>query len=292
MMGTLVGRTVTGQTNVYGILGDPVKHSLSPVMQNAAFSALDMDAIYLPFHVTPQGLPHAVDGLRALNVRGVNVTIPHKEAVCSLIDVVDDAAYLIGAVNTIVNRGGQLVGYNTDGIGFIRSLKTDLGFEPSEQKRVIVLGAGGAARAAVVALAKQGVAHIDIVNRNVHRAQELVDRYAPHFDQVSFASAPLCGQKITSLFGDCDLIINSTSIGLSGESFNVLPWKSLKKGSVVYDMVYTPHGTPLVRDALAAGFVACNGLGMLAAQGEEAFELWTGRTSGMMAKTLQEYLSC
>ena len=184
------------------------------------------------------------------------------------------------------------MGYNTDGIGLVRSLKTDLGFVPSPQKRVIVLGAGGAARAAIVALAQQGVVHIDIVNRNVCRAQELVERYSPHFAQVSFASTPLCGEKLVSLFRSCDLIINSTSIGLSGESFNVLPWHNLKDGSVVYDMVYTQQGTPLVRDAIAAGFVACNGLGMLAAQGEEAFELWTGRSSRVMASTLREYLSC
>lgn len=283
--------TVSGHTDVYGIFGDPVKHSLSPVMQNAAFSALNIDAIYVPFHVSAQGLPQAVEGLRALNIRGVNVTIPHKEAVCSLLDDIDDAARLIGAVNTIVNKDGQLVGYNTDGVGLVRSLKVDLGFEPTAHKRVIVLGAGGAARAAIVALAQQGVAHIDIVNRNVERAQGLVERYAPHFTQVGFAGVSLCEQKLTTMFRGCDLIINSTSIGLSGESFNVLPWVVLKKGSAVYDMVYTSQITPLVSDARAAGFVACDGLGMLAAQGEEAFKLWTGRSARTMVATLRDYLS-
>jgi shikimate dehydrogenase len=230
--------------------------------------------------------------LRALNVQGVNVTIPHKEAVCPLLDDIDEAAQLIGAVNTIVNQNGRLVGYNTDGIGLIRSLQADLDFECSPTTRVVVLGAGGAARAAIVALAQQQVNQICIVNRTVARAQELVDLYRPHFPATDFSAAPFDEKLLISFFEKCELIINSTSIGLSGESFNVVTWPVLKKGCAIYDMVYSPSGTSLVRDAKAAGFRACYGLGMLAAQGEEAFRLWTGEyPDGVMRVALDSYLA-
>lgn len=285
-------KVVKGTTTVYGILGDPIAHSLSPVMQNDAFLALGMDAVFVPFRVQPEMLAQAVDGLRALNVQGVNVTIPHKEAVCPLLDDIDKAAQLIGAVNTIVNQNGRLIGYNTDGIGLIRSLRTDLDFECSTTTRVVVLGAGGAARAAVVALAQQRVEQICIVNRTVERAQELVDRYRPHFPDTNFTVSPFEKTCLIPFFENCELIINSTSIGLSGESFNVVSWHDLKKGCVVYDMVYSPKGTPLVRDAKDAGFRACYGLGMLAAQGEEAFRLWTGEhPNGVMRGALNSYLN-
>lgn len=282
---------VKGTTAVYGILGDPIAHSLSPVMQNGAFSAHGMDAVFIPFRVDPNSLGQAVAGLRALNIQGVNVTIPHKEAVCPFLDDVDDAAQLIGAVNTIVNQQGRLVGYNTDGIGLIHSLQTDLDFVCSPTTSVVVFGAGGAARAAVVALAQQQVNHICIVNRTLSRAQQLVDLYRPHFAATEFTVATLDRTALISTLGKCELIINSTSIGLSGESFNVVPWLDLKKGCVVYDMVYSPKGTPLVREAEAAGYKACYGLGMLAAQGEEAFRLWTGKSSrGVMRAALDSYL--
>ena len=171
---------IRGTTQVYGIIGDPIKHSLSPVMQNAAFAAMDMDAVYVPFHVAPQALGDAIRGLRALAVQGVNVTIPHKEAVCSFLDEIDLDAELIGAVNTIVRRDDKLIGYNTDGIGLVNSLKSDLGVELAGC-HVVVLGAGGAARAAIVALAQQGVRAVVVVNRNVDRAVHLVERYLDHF---------------------------------------------------------------------------------------------------------------
>ncbi|OQY18269.1 MAG: shikimate dehydrogenase, partial [Desulfobacteraceae bacterium 4572_35.1] len=148
---------ITAATNVYGIFGDPVIHSLSPLMQNAAFAACGINAVYLPFNVTKANLDAAVLGAKAMNVRGVNVTIPHKEAVCPLLDSIDGSAQLIGAVNTIVNSDGCLVGYNTDGVGLVRSLRSDLGVDLNGNVQVVVLGAGGAARAAVVALAQQGV---------------------------------------------------------------------------------------------------------------------------------------
>ncbi len=278
---------IYGTTKIYGILGDPVEHSLSPVMQNAAFAACGIDAAYVPFHVAATNLPAAVAGLRSLNVVGFNVTIPHKEEVGALLDEVDGAAAVIGAVNTVVRCGDKLIGYNTDGEGLLRSLAIDLNFIPVATSNVVIVGAGGAARAAVYVLAQQGVASITIINRTLERAQALVDHYSSFFPRQILAAAAFDSEndhrKLTKYFKGCDLIINSTSIGLFGESFNVIQWDSLRSASVVYDMVYGGAGkieTPLVATAKAAGFDACNGLGMLAEQGEAAFELWTSRKSG------------
>lgn len=270
---------IRGTTQVFGILGDPIKHSLSPVMQNAAFAAIGMDAVYVPFHVTPDALADAIRGLRAQAVRGVNVTIPHKETVCPFLDQIDADAELIGAVNTIVLRDGQLIGYNTDGIGLVNSLKADLGIELRD-RCVVVLGAGGAARAAIVALAQQGVRTLAIANRNVNRAKKLVERYREHFPTVNFSAVTLDKAALHTVVSEADLIVNSTAIGLSGESFNVLPWDFVKSSCAIYDMVYAAGETPLVKVAKHHGFLVCDGLGMLIAQGEAAFKLWTHQHPG------------
>jgi len=305
---------IDGATSVYGIIGDPVAHSLSPLMQNAAFAAKNIPAVYVAFHVASTGLAAAVAGLRSLGVKGANVTIPHKESVCPFLDAIDSSAELIGAVNTIVNTAGQLVGYNTDGLGLLRSLKADLNVTLNATSEVIILGAGGAARAAVVALAQQGVRSITILNRSEHRAQALVARYSGVFPQVTFRalnfnsglpnthggvagggfnddSTSNCKQ-LTNFLKKCHLIVNSTSIGLSGESFNVLPWEDVNKKAVVFDMIYAAQPTPLVSAATTAGFFACDGLGMLAAQGEAAFELWTGQcVDGLMRAALEQHVA-
>ena len=279
--------TISGKTQIYGILGDPVQHSLSPVMQNAAFAALGIDAVYVPFHVLPQQLGQAVAGLKALHVNGVNVTVPHKEAVCALVDRLDDEAALIGAVNTLVRDGQTFVGFNTDGLGLIHALKADLNFDV-QGKEVTVLGAGGAARSAIVALARHGVGKLTIVNRNIDRARQLAERYQEHFSNVDFLVTSLTCEALAEVIPETDLIVNSTSLGLSGESFNVLPWHVVKKACCIYDMIYSAEGTPLVRAARERGYRCCDGLGMLIAQGEAAFRLWTGRDPGQaMAQALR-----
>ncbi|EAT16773.1 shikimate dehydrogenase [Desulfuromonas acetoxidans] len=279
--------TVSGETKIYGILGDPVQHSLSPVMQNAAFTALGLDAVYVPFHVVPNDLEDAVAGLKALQVQGVNVTVPHKEMVCAFMDRLDDEAALIGAVNTVVREGSEFVGYNTDGLGLVDSLKADLNIDVC-QKNVMVLGAGGAARSAIVALARQGVRKLTIANRTVDRAQQLVERYQPSFPDVDFLVSSLTCEALTSVVSETDLIVNSTSLGLSGESFNVLPWHVVGRPCYIYDMIYSAQGTPLVLAARERGYRCCDGLGMLIAQGEAAFRLWTGKDPGRaMAQALR-----
>ena len=266
---------VSGKTRVYGIIGDPVAHSLSPMMQNRAFQTQRIDAVYVPFHVVPEALPSAIEGLRALSVAGFNVTVPHKEAILPLLDDVDARAQLIGAVNTVVSQKGRLVGYNTDAPGFLQAVCDELHFEPPG-KQVVLLGAGGACRAAVVALAEAQVAAITVANRSVERAETLCHAFAAHFPAVEFVPLAYADPQYLSRLAKADLIVNSTSVGLAGESINFLPLDCIKASALISDMVYSFSETPLIKKAHQMKFNAAGGLGMLAAQGEEAFRLWTG----------------
>lgn len=265
---------ISGKTTVTGIIGSPVRHSLSPVMHNAAFAALGLDWVYVPFPVAPERLPEGISGLAALGVAGFNVTIPHKVAIMALLDRVDPQAELIGAVNTVSVRDGVLTGYNTDGIGLLAALESRLGFSPSGRS-ILVLGAGGAARSAVVALAAAGAARIDIANRSVERAQELTGFLSGKLGSA-LAAVPLELSADPSYIRDFDLVLNTTSVGMAGDSFAGLSLSRLKPGAVVYDMVYAPPVTPLLAQAACCGVPAANGLGMLIAQGEAAFTIWTG----------------
>jgi shikimate dehydrogenase len=266
---------IHGTTQIYGIFGDPVSHSLSPPMQNEAFRLAGLDAVYLPFHVYPQELEKAVLGMRALQIRGINVTIPHKEAILPLLDDIDPLARLIGAVNTVVNRQGRLVGYNTDAPGLLRALAEDLQFNPAG-KSIVLLGAGGAARAALVALAQGGAAAITIANRDPERARALVEEFRPILPGTSLAHQGLGPEALNPVLGRSDLLVNSTSVGLKDGSGAPVDAACLPVHACIYDMVYRQGGTPLLQAARMRGLRAADGLGMLAAQGEEAFSLWTG----------------
>ncbi|APG25396.1 shikimate dehydrogenase [Syntrophotalea acetylenica] len=278
---------IRGTTRVFGIFGHPVDHSLSPLMHNAAFRALGMDAVYVPFAVAPVRLGEAVAALRALRIAGVNVTIPHKETVLAYLDEVDAAARLIGAVNTVHNRDGYLVGYNTDGTGLIRSLAADLAFDPAG-KRVLLLGAGGASRAALVALAETGAAWIGVANRTRPKAENLVAEFRDHFPGTDFAVLDLAASALAAVCPSVNLLLNGTSIGLKGEVFDALPWQQLNRAAVVCDIVYRSPDTPLVMTARSRGHRATGGLGMLIAQGEAAFRIWTGQEppAGVMRQAL------
>jgi len=267
--------SLSGKSRIYGLLGDPVAHSLSPLMQNHAFHSYNIDAVYVPFHVVPNDLPAAVAGLRALNVAGVNVTIPHKETILSSLDQVDPAAQLIGAVNTVVNNNGTLIGYNTDASGFISTVQKELKFQ-SFGSEVIILGAGGACRAAAVALASAGVKTITIANRHQLRAEELVEDLKIHFSAVQFFATNYLEDLFFDSLFSADLIVNSTSVGLYGEDVNFLPLENIKCSALMFDMIYSPTETPLIKSARSFGLLCADGLGMLAAQGEDAFYLWTG----------------
>lgn len=278
---------ITGKTKVLGIIGWPVAHSLSPLMQNAALEAMGLDWIYVPFAVRGEELASAVAGLRALGVSGFNVTIPHKTAIIPLLDRITPEAQLMGAVNTVKREGEELVGHNTDGPGFIRSLAEDLGFDPAG-KRVLVLGAGGAARAAVASLAKSGAATIAVANRGTAKAGELAETFRPFFSGTQFAVMSLDMPLINGEVQNFDLLVNTTSVGMGGTTFEGLDISRMNPGAYVYDMVYAPLETPLLADAGRAGLRHANGIGMLVAQGECALAVWTGMEppSGVMGRRI------
>lgn len=266
---------ISARTTVTGIIGCPVSHSLSPAMHNAAFAALGLDWVYVPFPVSPERLPAAVAGLSALGVAGFNVTIPHKVAILPLLDRIAPEAELIGAVNTVSFKDGVSTGFNTDGIGLLAALQCKLGFSPAGRS-VLVLGAGGAARSAVAALAGAGAARIEVANRSLEKGRSLVGLLAERLPGTALGAAPLERLSDASFLSPFDLIVNTASVGMAGDAFPGLHLSGLKPGLVVYDMVYAPPVTPLLAQARACGIAAANGIGMLVAQGEAAFAIWTG----------------
>ncbi|RNC67636.1 MAG: shikimate dehydrogenase [Desulfuromonadales bacterium] len=278
---------VTGKTTLLGIIGWPVEHSLSPLMQNAALEAMGLDWCYVPFAVREEDLATAVAGLRVLGVAGFNVTIPHKAAIVPLLDRITPEAALIGAVNTVKREGDALVGYNTDGMGFIRSLRHDLGFDPAG-KRVLVLGAGGAARAAVASLGQTGAAEVAVANRDTVKGEELAAGFSRQFGGTLFAGMALDIPHIMANFQNFDLVVNTTSVGMGGSAFKGLDLSSMNSGAAVYDMVYSPWETPLLAEAARCGLRRANGIGMLVAQGECALAIWTGSEppSGVMRRRI------
>jgi len=236
-------------------------------MHNAAFGALGLDYAYLPFRVRREKLGEAVAGMRALNLRGLNVTIPHKVAVMPLLDEIDPLAGKIGAVNTIVNDEGWLRGYNTDAEGFLRVL-LEAGISP-EGKKVVVLGAGGASRAITFILLEKG-ARLTIINRQLR-----FDWAPPPVKLMELNEASLA-----TALGEADILVNATSVGMSPhDAFSPVPAGMLRAGLVVYDIVYNPLHTRLLKEAEAAGARVIAGLDMLVGQGALAFEKWTGQAA-------------
>ena len=281
---------ISGKTTVAGIIGSPVSHSLSPVMHNAAFAALGLDWVYVPFPVPPAGLPEAIAGLKALGVVGFNVTIPHKVAVLPLLDRIVPEAELIGAVNTVSIREGIATGFNTDGVGLLAALAAKLGFTPRDRS-VLVLGAGGAARSALAALSGAKAARVAVANRSIEKGRDLVRQLAGRLPQTALDAFSLERLADPGFVGEFDLIVNTTSVGMAGDDFPALQLS--RPGPAIYDMVYAPAVTPLLARACAAEIPAANGLGMLVAQGEAAFAIWTGvhPPVGCMEGALEQHLS-
>ncbi|HEX3031569.1 MAG TPA: shikimate dehydrogenase [Bacillota bacterium] len=266
---------ITGKTQVLGIFGSPVEHSFSPAMHNAAFASLGLDFLYAAFHVRPENLDRAVDSIRVLGMRGVNITIPHKQAVMPWLDSIHPSAQIIGAVNTIVNDDGQLTGYNTDGLGFVRSLREEMGTEVKGLK-VAILGSGGAARGVGVELALAGADTIFLFNRNPEKAQELAAVIAGH-SQAKSVVLPWTAAGLEQLPREL-LLINSTPMGMYPNTDTIPPLVEdyLRNSWLVADLVYNPLETRLLQTAQAKGCQTLSGLGMLLYQGAIAFELWTG----------------
>jgi shikimate dehydrogenase len=265
---------ISGKTTVCGLIGDPVGHSMSPAMHNAAFRRLGLDYAYVPFRVQSTDLESAISAVRALHIRGLNVTIPHKMAVIPFLDRLDNLATRIGAVNTIVNEAGVLTGHNTDAPGFLRPL-LDKGFEP-KGKRVLILGGGGAARAVAFALMNDGSV-LNILNRTPDRARELAGQLWSQFHARAEAGV-MDTQSLTAGVAGADMVVNTTSVGMGSTAVDTpLPARLLRPGLLVYDIVYNPIRTRLLKEAEAAGCVTVSGTDMLAWQGALAFEKWTGR---------------
>lgn len=279
--------SISGKTRIVGIIGCPVSHSMSPAMQNAAMTSCNLDFVYVPFAVAPERLGEAVAGLRSLGVHGFNVTIPHKTAIVDFLDLLDKSAEDAGAVNTVLNDNGRLIGFNTDGAGLLRSLADDLDYIPGSGS-IVLIGAGGAARGAVAALCQTEVPRIIIVNRTLDTAlalqKEMINRFPEKVIEVVEKNRLNC-----DFLSSSSLLINTTSIGMNSDRIDFLDLSKLAKSAKVYDMVYSPAISPLLYDASGKGHKVANGLGMLAAQGELAFNIWTGRNppQGLMKRVLE-----
>ena len=264
---------ITSRTGLLGVIGYPVEHSSSPAMHNAALARTELDFAYLPFAVPPDRVPEVPVAMRALGIRGLNVTVPHKVAVMEGLDEISEEARAIGAVNTIANRDGRLTGYNTDAEGVIASLRADGGLDVLPEA-VALLGAGGAARAILYALLQAGeVKVISLLNRTLEKAEALAADLDPDSRRVRVGT-PGMGAAVR----DAGLLINATSVGMHpGPAASPLPDPSvLHDRLTVLDIVYKPRRTRLLAQAEEAGAATVDGLGMLVHQGARAFEIWTG----------------
>ncbi len=258
-----------GATRVAAVIGDPIAHSLSPVLHNAAFRALDLDWVYVALTVPPGAVPAALAGMRALHLAGLSVTMPHKDAVAAAVDLLSDDARLLGAVNCVAWTDDRLVGHNTDGDGFVASVRAG-GFEPTGRACVVV-GAGGAARSVVLALGRAGASSVTVVNRTAEKAAV-----------AAMLAGPAGAVGDTSAIPDADLVVNATSIGMAGEPGSppntAVPFDPalIRAGQTIADLVVHPVQTELLREAAARGAIAVDGVGMLVQQAAIAFGHWTG----------------
>lgn len=263
----------TGKTKNLGIFGYPVEHSLSPIIQNAALEKAGLDYAYIAMPIAADDLETAVNGLKAMNFRGVNVTIPHKQNIMQYLDEINEDAKIIGAVNTVVNDNGHLTGYNTDVIGFIDALKNK-GFVING-KEAVMLGAGGAARAVVWGLIKEKISKLSIGVRNTAKVQPLVDYFK---DYIKIELFDWNDKGFKSALKNADLLINTTPLGMTPKVDAMPPvdFELISPNTFVYDIIYTPAETLFLKTAREHGCQTLNGEGMLVGQGAASFKLWTG----------------
>jgi len=267
---------ISGKTRVCGVIGDPIEHTLSPTIHNAAFNHLGLDFVFLAFRVKAADLENAVRGMRGLGIHGLNVTMPHKSTVIAYLDEVDPAVKFLGSANTILNKDGKLSGFNTDGVGALKALRENC-TELSE-KKALLLGAGGAAKAIAFVLAEE-VGELAILNRAAEKAAVLADALNRVFGKkiVGGALSPSAVQKNLQ---DADILVNATSVGMHPNiNQSLVAPQLLKPNLAVMDIVYNPVETKLARDAKAAGAKVISGVEMLIYQGAASFEIWTGRSA-------------
>ncbi|NLY91975.1 MAG: shikimate dehydrogenase [Firmicutes bacterium] len=268
----------SGEQRLFGLFGDPVGHSLSPYLQNEAFRLLGVDGVYLKFRIKREELATAIAAVRCLNFAGVNITIPHKEKVIPYLDQLAGDAFLTGSVNTVVPEGGKLIGYSTDGEGFLLSLRNEAGVEPAG-KRVVILGAGGAARALAFRLVQEEVAALDLVGRDPEKTRRLT---AELQEKTGFPASghTFASPHLPRVAAAADLVINATPLGMAPDLLSkpVFPLAACPGGCLVADLVYNPLETAFLKEADRLGLATLSGLGMLVYQGILACRLWTGRT--------------
>lgn len=272
---------ITGYTKLAAVVASPIKHSISPLIQNTAFNARGVDAVYLAFEVGPDKLADVFESIRHLEMLGVNLSMPNKQRGFELVDEASEVATLLGSINTVVNQEGRLIGHSTDGVGFVASLAEE--GVTLRNKKITILGAGGAALAIVAQVAFDGVSEINVFARNLEAKEEVksqlenisVKTNCPlHF--LPLEEEELLKQEIYY----SDILVNATNVGMTPqETGNLIPDKSwLRAELVVADIIYEPRQTALLKMAASQGCLCINGLGMLLHQGAAAFELWTGQT--------------
>jgi shikimate dehydrogenase len=269
---------INHNTKIVGVMGHPIKHSLSPMMHNYAFNNLGLDFVYLPFDIASANLSDALQGMVALGVAGFNVTIPHKERIVECLDELSDSAKIVNAVNTVVNENGKLHGYNTDVHGIIKTLEDYK--DEINGSTVSVLGSGGAARAVIYTLISRfNVKKINIINRTVEKAELLKDYFSTKMLFEKIKTYELVPPDLIEVLHKSKLIVNASSIGMYPEeddSSTTIP-ESFKKNQIVFDLVYNPSKTKLLTIAESQGAIVINGLKMFVEQGARAFELWTNK---------------
>jgi shikimate dehydrogenase len=267
---------ISGKTQVCGIIGDPIDHTLSPAMHNAAFKELNLDFVYVAFRVRKEELRDALIGAKSLDVYGLNVTMPHKNAVMKYLDEIDSTSRAIGAVNTILNKEGSLIGYDTDGAGALKALKEN-GINPNG-KKLLLLGAGGAGKA-IAFQAAQEIEELTILNRTPQKAKKLAEilRKEPN---KKINGNMLSTEIIKEELKDTDILVNATSVGMHPNiDQSLVPKNSLRPDLCVMDIVYDPLETKLAKDAKAVGAKVVSGIEMLVYQGAASFEIWTNHAA-------------
>ncbi len=270
-------KEINGKTKIIGVIGKNIENSLSPLIHNQIILKHSLNFCYLPFQVAEIDLGKAIQSIRALNIRGVNITFPYKEKVIEFLDEVEESARRIGAVNTIVNNKGILTGYNTDVIGFKKSLQ-DNGKFVIKEKKAVVLGAGGAARAVTCSLLEEGIEEVSIFNRTLEKAKKIKQNFSSFFPRSSINIFSFEQNDLKEKIKEANLLVNATSIGMESQLDNTpLPDKKLfHPNLLVYDLIYHPARTLFLREAERAGAKIINGLPMLVYQGIESFYLWSG----------------
>lgn len=278
---------ISGTTRILGIIGNPISHTMSPRMHNAELKRLGLDYVYVAWEVATENVPDAIRGIRALNVAGINVTIPHKEAVLPLLDEVVAEAKLVGAVNTIKNDDGRLIGYNTDVPGWSEDIQQDI---PLAGKKICVLGAGGAARAVCVAAGINGASELLIVNRTASRKEQLASELSRNFASLKVNAITFDELGAQQSIAMNDVIVNTTPIGMKSQPGCPVPREWLRPHQYVYDTIYGTTDTELMKAARSLGCRVRGGAGMLVRQGALSFKIWTGVEPSVeaMAAALRE----